>query len=75
MTGRVAIWNIMLENIPRRQWISIGEIFSIVESRSDLDNEDLELNPLQVPRWKINVRRALMNKKRAGRIQGRKKLR
>jgi len=73
MTGQVAIWNIMRKHIPRKQWISIGEIFAIVESRSDLDNEDLEINSMHIPRWKFTVRRALMDKKRAGFVQGRRK--
>ena len=74
MTGRAAIWNIMREHLPRRQWISISEIFAIVESRSDLDKEDLALNCFRVPKWRLTVRRALMEKKRAGSIQGRKRM-
>jgi len=73
MTGQAAIWNTMIEYVPRKQWISIGDLFAIVEHGSDLDSEDLELDSSHVPRWKLNVRRALMDKKRAGSVQGRRK--
>ena len=75
MTERSAMWNTMVEHIPKRRWISIREIFAIVESRSTLDKEDLELNSFRIPRWRLTVRRALMDQKRLGSIQGRRKTR
>jgi hypothetical protein len=73
MTGPSAMWNVMRTHIPRKRWVSIGEIFEIVESRSKLDKEDLELNSMSFPRWKLNVCRALMEKKKTGGIRARKR--
>jgi hypothetical protein len=73
MTGQAAMWNIMRDHVPRKRWLSIGEIFSIVESRSTLDKDDLEVNAMNFPRWKMNVCRTLMEKKKTGDVRGRKR--
>ena len=74
MTGPGEIWKILNDHAPKKQWISIGEIFSIVESQSTLDTEDLHLSSSLTPNWKLNVRRVLQTKKRRGALQGRQKL-
>lgn len=74
MTGPGEIWRILSVYAPKRRWISIGEVFTIVESRSTLDSEDLRLGNSLTPKWKLNVRRVLQTKKRKGVIQGRQKL-
>ena len=67
------IWSILQRHVPRSQWVTIGEIFNIVESHGALDEDDLKLRSSNTPKWKLTVRRVLENKKRAGRIQGREK--
>jgi len=73
MMQTAAIWSILQTHAPRKRWISIGELYTIVESHSTLDNEDLEVHASHTPMWKLNVRRVLENKKRTGRVQGRKR--
>ena len=67
------IWSILQRHVPRSQWVTIGEIFDIVESHGVLDKDDLKQCSSNTPKWKLTVRRVLENKKRDGRIQGRGK--
>jgi hypothetical protein len=47
------------------------EIFSIIESHSEFDYDDLKLLPSNDPQWKSNVRQLLSDHKKAGRVKGR----
>ena len=69
------IWSILKDHVPRKRWVSIGEIFSIVESHSTLDNEDLKVHTptANSPRWKVAVRRLLATQKKGGKVRGRGK--
>lgn len=73
MMQNSTIWSILQRHVPRSQWVTIGEIFDIVESHGVLDEDDLKLRSSNIPKWKLTVRRLLENKKRDGRIQGRGK--
>jgi hypothetical protein len=73
MLQRSTIWSILRRHVPKQQWVSIGEIFMIVESHWTMDSEDMELNARHIPRWKRNVRSELHSMKKRGRIQGRPK--
>jgi hypothetical protein len=76
MLPESTIWNILQENVPHGQWVSMREIYSIVESHSTLDKTDLEMYRMNTltPAWRIRVKRLLDQKKAAGKIQGRKRI-
>lgn len=65
------IWNIIQTHMPRERWISLGEIYQMVESYGNLDVEDFEpQSPTSdIPKWKRNVRNVLQYRKGTGEIQ------
>lgn len=73
MTNGTAIWEALRKHLPRRQWIPLEEVYSIVESNMTLDAEDLSRDRAHSihPQWKTTVRTLLRVKKRAGLLRGR----
>ncbi len=72
MVPESTIWNILQHHVPRGQWISIGQIFAIVESYVKFDSADLQAhrtNPL-IPAWRNRVKRVLEQKRGQGRFMG-----
>jgi len=69
------IWNILREHVPHGQWVSIGQIFAIVELHGKFDSADLQERRTNshTPVWRTMVRRVLEKKKKAGMIHGRKR--
>lgn len=64
------IWDIILMYMPRRQWISLNDIYHMVETYGNLDTEDFEpQSPTSdIPKWKRNVRNVLQYRKNTGEI-------
>lgn len=64
------IWDIILMYMPRRQWISLNDIYHMVETYGNLDTEDFEpQSPTSdIPKWKRNVRNVLQYRKKTGEI-------
>lgn len=64
------IWGIILMYMPRRQWISLNDIYHMVETYGNLDTEDFEpQSPTSdIPKWKRNVRNVLQYRKKTGEI-------
>ena len=52
------IWSIIKTYLPRHQWISLDEIYNIVQMHCNLDDEDFEAQSpsSDIPKWKRNVR-------------------
>jgi hypothetical protein len=73
VTQTSALWGTLQRHAPKRQWISMPEIFSIIESHSTFDYDDLKLLPSNDPQWKRNVRQLLQDQKKTGRVKGRVK--
>ncbi len=75
MLPESTIWTFLQEHVPHGQWISIGQIFAIVESHGMIDSADLQAHRTNsaTPAWRNRVRRVLEQKKRAGKIHGRKR--
>ncbi len=73
MTAATTIWSILQRHAPRKQWVSSGDLFALVETYGHLDDEDLRpLSPhSRTPRWKINVRNVLLNRCEKGRVRRR----
>lgn len=59
------IWAIILKKMPRRRWISLGEIYRLIENHGALDSEDFEPQcpKSDIPKWKRNVRNVLQHRK------------
>jgi hypothetical protein len=75
MTDDRTLWATLHKHMPRRVWISIAEIFTIVQRRVLLDAEDMDCTASRshTPRWKSNVRRVLRFKQKEGTLTGRKR--
>ncbi len=73
MTNDTILRETLQRHMPRRQWITIAEIYSLVEHCMALDNEDLRCatHGTPVPRWHANVRRVLYHMRREGRVMSR----
>ena len=65
------IWNIIRTHMPRECWVSLDEIYQMVERYGNLDVEDSEpQSPTSdIPKWKRNVRNVLQYRKGTGEIQ------
>ena len=74
MLPESTIWTILQDHVPHGQWVSMREIFTIVESHSTLDSADLQAHRTNslTPSWRIRVKRVLEQKKRTGKVHGRK---
>lgn len=73
MTNETILRNTLCQHLPRRRWIPITEIYTLVECRMPLDNEDRRCagQSTPVPRWHSNVRRVLYRMRREGRVMSR----
>jgi len=71
MTRLSEIWLCIRQCMPRRQWVSLQEIYGIVEERLTLDAEDFDpQSPTSdVPKWQRNVRNVLQYRKGKGDIE------
>lgn len=65
------IWDIILRHMPRGCWVSLEEVYRMVERYSNLDAEDFEPQSpsSNIPKWKRNVRNVLQYRKVMGEIQ------
>ncbi len=74
VTDNTTIWNTLQKHVPKRKWISLSEIFAIIQARVLLDAEDLgPASPHSgTPRWHANVRRLLRVKVQTGNVRSRK---
>ncbi len=74
MTDNKTIWNTLQEHVPKRKWISLSEIFAIIQARILLDADDLgpASSHSETPRWEANVRRLLRVKVQTGIVRTRK---
>jgi hypothetical protein len=73
MTDDNTLWKTLQKYIPRKQWLALTEILVIVQRRTKLDTDDLELAKRSgTPHWKSNVRRVLHSKLRQGWVRARK---
>ncbi|RLG35828.1 hypothetical protein DRN98_00425 [Methanosarcinales archaeon] len=65
------IWDILLTHMPREDWVSLDEIYRMVELYGKFDAEDFKpQSPTSaIPKWKRNVRNVLQYRKRTGEIR------
>jgi hypothetical protein len=65
------IWNIIQTHLPRKRWVTLDNVYKLVERHGNLDSEDYEpQSPTSdIPKWKRNVRNVLQYRKGTGEIQ------
>ena len=70
MLRQAEIWSIMRDRLPRGKWISLREIYDLVERHANFDDEDFMPQPNSTtPKWKRNVRNVLQGRKNKGEIR------
>ena len=71
MTRLPQIWETIQSRMPKGQWVSLDEIYQIIERNCKLDEEDF--NPQSpksnIPKWKRNVRNVLQYRKETKEIK------
>ncbi|MGA9118265.1 MAG: hypothetical protein WB699_02765 [Bacteroidota bacterium] len=74
MTDNLTIWKAMQDNLPKRTWIPLADIFAMVRTSIVLDAEDLARLSVsaRTPCWKSNVRILLHTKQETGSVMARK---
>lgn len=70
MIHQPEIWEIIKRELPRGQWVTLQNIYEIIEQNWTLDKEDYEpQSPIsKLPKWKRNVRNVLQYRKRTQEI-------
>lgn len=65
------IWDIIQSHMPRSQWLSLEDIYVLIEHFGNLDKEDFKPQSphSDIPKWKRNVRNVLQYRKRTGEIR------
>ena len=73
MTDDTILRETLTQHLPRRRWIPIDDIYSLVEGRMPLDTEDRVCagHGAAAPCWHKNVRRVLYRMRREGRLMSR----
>ena len=58
MTHLPEIWDCSLGNLPKRRWVALDDIYTLIERNLTLDTEDYEWQSpnSEIPKWKRNVR-------------------
>ena len=71
MTHLPEIWDCLVRYLPKGKWISLDQIYHLVENHLSLDREDFEPQSpsSDIPKWKRNVRNVLQYRKRTGEIE------
>ena len=66
MTHFPAIWTCIIRCLPKRRWVALADIYSLIERNVCLDKEDFEKQSpdSESPKWKRNVRNVLQCKKK-----------
>jgi hypothetical protein len=74
MIAAKEVWGIIRGHVPKKQWVSSGEICAIVEMHGKLDEEDRKPHSSRsaLPRWKTLVRSVLSREMKSGNIRSRK---
>lgn len=64
------LWEVVLQWAPKGRWLTLQDLYSIIEAHVDFGSEDLlpEGPNLRVPKWKKRLRSVLGDRKRTGRL-------
>jgi hypothetical protein len=65
------IWDCIVSKLPKKRWVVLDDIYTLIEHNLNLDAEDYEgQSPSsKIPKWKRNVRNVLQNRKETGKIE------
>jgi hypothetical protein len=74
MTQDTILRETLTRHLPRRIWVPITDIYTLVERRMSLDAEDRVCcgSHSLIPHWQRNVRRVLHRMNREGRLLSRR---
>ena len=64
------IWDIIQVKMPRGCWVSLEELYEVIEKYGNLGTDDFEPQShiSDIPKWKRNVRNVLQYRKSTGEI-------
>jgi hypothetical protein len=65
------IWDCIVGNLSKKQWVTLDDIYRLIERSLSLDAEDYEPQAprSEIPKWKRNVRNVLQYRKKTGEIE------
>lgn len=71
MLHQPEIWKIIKDNLPNDVWVTLQEIYKIIERNVNLNDDDFEPQApnSDIPKWKRNVRNVLQYRKQTGEIE------
>ena len=71
MLHQPEIWKIIKDDLPSDVWVTLQDLYRIIERNADLDDEDFEPQSpnSDIPKWKRNVRNVLQYRKTTGEIE------
>ncbi len=71
MTRSPEIWDFIRNNLPKGKWFSLKEIYRLIKTNIDLDEDDYEgQSPnSNIPKWKRKVGNVLQHRKKTGEIK------
>ena len=71
MTHLPEIWDFIVGNLPKKRWVVLDDIYTLIERNLNLDTEDHEWQSpsSEIPKWKRNVRNVLQYRKSTGEIE------
>ena len=74
MTQDTILRDTLAQHLPRRQWVPIADIYTMVERSMFLDADDrcCSGRVARVPHWHKSVRRILYTMRREGRLLSRR---
>ena len=69
-TRQPVMWDLMCRRLPKGEWVSLQDIYDLIEGEVDLEPDDFEpaATTTTTPRWKRNVRNILQYRKGTGEI-------
>ena len=71
MTKHPDIWECIKKHLPKGKWVSLVDIYKLLETNLSLDKEDFKWQSpsSDIPKWKRNVRNVLQFRKGKGEIK------
>jgi hypothetical protein len=70
-TTQPRMWELMRNHLPKGEWVSLTDTYSLIEKGIDLQPDDFEpaAPPRPAPRWQRNVRNILQYRRSTGEIK------
>jgi len=71
MTRLTEIWQCLTTTMPQDRWLSLSEIYQLIEDNVGLDKDDYDSQSpnSDIPKWQRNVRNVLQYRKKTEQIE------